>query len=94
MLKYDLSTIEPQVACPHTVDNVNPVGEVEGKPFHQALIGTCTNGRLEDIEVAAALLKGKKVHTGVRALVLPLLGRYTVCRPTDPRGHRPSRSPT
>ena len=70
-LKYDLSTIEPQVACPHTVDNVKPVGEVEGKPFHQALIGTCTNGRLEDIEVAARILKGKKVHPGVRTLVLP-----------------------
>ena len=45
-LKYDLSGLEPQVACPHTVDNVKPVREVEGQPFHQALIGTCTNGRL------------------------------------------------
>lgn len=71
ILKYDLSVIEPQVACPHTVDNVKPVREVEGKPFHQALIGTCTNGRLEDLEVAAGILKGKKVHPGVRALVLP-----------------------
>jgi 3-isopropylmalate dehydratase large subunit len=71
VLKYDLSALEPQVACPHTVDNVKPVGEVEGKPFHQALIGTCTNGRLEDLEVAAGILKGKKVHPRVRALVLP-----------------------
>ncbi|HUU38959.1 MAG TPA: 3-isopropylmalate dehydratase large subunit [Candidatus Desulfaltia sp.] len=71
ILKYDLSVLEPQVACPHTVDNVKPVREVEGKPFHQALIGTCTNGRLEDFEVAAGILKGKKVHPGVRALVLP-----------------------
>ena len=71
VLKYDLSAIEPQVACPHTVDNVKPVREVEGKPFHQALIGTCTNGRLEDLEVAARILKGKKIHPRARALVLP-----------------------
>ena len=71
VLKYDLSSLEPQVACPHTVDNVKPVREVEGKPFHQALIGTCTNGRLEDLEVAAGILKGRKVDPRVRALVLP-----------------------
>jgi homoaconitate hydratase family protein len=71
ILKYDLSAIEPQIACPHTVDNVKPVREVEGKLFHQALIGTCTNGRLEDLETAAKIMKGKKVHPNVRALVLP-----------------------
>jgi len=71
VLKYDLSTLEPQVACPHTVDNVKPVREVEGKPFHQALIGTCTNGRLEDLEVAARILRGRKINPRVRALVLP-----------------------
>jgi homoaconitate hydratase family protein len=71
VLKYDLSVLEPQVACPHTVDNVKPVREVEGKPFHQALIGTCTNGRLEDLEIAARILKGKKIHPHVRTLVLP-----------------------
>lgn len=70
-LDYDLSTIEPQVACPHTVDNVKPAKAVEGVEFHQALIGTCTNGRLEDLEVAARILKGKKIHPRVRALVLP-----------------------
>jgi len=71
VLKYDLSVLEPQIACPHTVDNVKLVREVEGKPFHQALIGTCTNGRLEDLEVAAGILKGKKIHPRVRTLVLP-----------------------
>ncbi|OGD18182.1 MAG: 3-isopropylmalate dehydratase large subunit [Candidatus Aminicenantes bacterium RBG_16_63_16] len=70
-LKYDLSSLEPQMACPHTVDNVKPVREVEGKPFHQALIGTCTNGRLEDLEAAAKILKGRRIHASVRALVLP-----------------------
>jgi homoaconitate hydratase family protein len=71
ILKYDLSALEPQVACPHAVDNVKPVREVEGKPFHQALIGTCTNGRLEDLEVAARILRGRKINPRVRALVLP-----------------------
>ncbi|MCK4931107.1 MAG: 3-isopropylmalate dehydratase large subunit, partial [Candidatus Aminicenantes bacterium] len=51
ILEYDLSTIEPQVACPHTVDNVKPVTAVAGTAFHQAVIGTCTNGRFEDLKV-------------------------------------------
>ena len=71
VLEYDLSKLEPQVACPHTVDNVRPVGDVAGTPFHQALIGTCTNGRMEDLEVAARILQGRKVHASVRALVIP-----------------------
>ena len=71
VLEFDLAGFVPQVACPHTVDNVKPVTEVEGRPFHQALIGTCTNGRLEDLEAAAKILKGKKVHPRVRVLVLP-----------------------
>ncbi len=71
VLKYDLSALEPQIACPHTVDNVKPVLEVEGRPFNQALIGTCTNGRLEDLEIAARILKGRKIHSHVRLLVLP-----------------------
>jgi len=71
VLAYDLSEIEPQVACPHTVDNVKPVSMLDGKVFHQALIGTCTNGREEDLEVAAFILKGKKVHPSVRVLVIP-----------------------
>lgn len=71
VLSYDLSTLEPQIACPHTVDNVKPVSAVAGKPFHQALIGTCTNGRFEDLEAAARILSGRKVHPGVRCLILP-----------------------
>ena len=71
VLSYDVSGIEPQVACPHTVDNVKPVTAVLGKTFQQALIGTCTNGRLEDLEVASKILRGKKIHPHVRALVLP-----------------------
>ena len=68
---YDLSGIEPVVACPHTVDNVKPVSDLSNLDIQQGLIGTCTNGRLSDLEIAADILKGKKVHPGVRLLVIP-----------------------
>jgi len=68
---YDLSEISPVVACPHTVDNVKPVSEIEGLEIQQCLIGTCTNGRLEDLKIAANILKGKKVNPNVRLLILP-----------------------
>jgi homoaconitate hydratase family protein len=71
VLAYDLGMLEPLVACPHTVDNVKPVGAVARKPVNQVLIGTCTNGRLEDLEAAAAIFKGRKVHPSVRCLVIP-----------------------
>jgi len=70
-LNYDLSSLEPVVARPHTVDNVAPVSEVLGLPIHQAYLGTCTNGRLSDLQAAAAILKGKHVAPGVRLLVIP-----------------------
>ena len=71
ILEYDLSTIEPQVACPHTVDKVKPVTAVAGTAFHQAVIGTCTNGRFEDLKVAADILRRKTVASSVRVLVIP-----------------------
>jgi homoaconitate hydratase family protein len=71
VIAYDLGGLEPQVACPHSVDNVKPVTAVAGKPVNQVLIGTCTNGRLEDIEAAAAIFAGRKVHPSVRCLVIP-----------------------
>lgn len=71
VLAYDLDALEPQVACPHTVDNVKPVSAAAGKPVNQVLIGTCTNGRLEDLEAAAAIFKGRRVHPSVRVLVIP-----------------------
>jgi 3-isopropylmalate/(R)-2-methylmalate dehydratase large subunit len=70
-LTYDLSTIEPVVAAPHKVDNVKKVSELEGVEFDQFLLGTCTNGRLGDLELAADILEGKKVASGTRFLVLP-----------------------
>ncbi|MBO8126253.1 MAG: 3-isopropylmalate dehydratase large subunit [Firmicutes bacterium] len=71
VLEYDVSELEPQVAKPHTVDNVSPISEVAGTPIQQAVIGTCTNGRLEDLRIAASILKGRKVHPEVRLIVAP-----------------------
>jgi homoaconitase/3-isopropylmalate dehydratase large subunit len=71
VLAYDLDALEPQIACPHTVDNVKPVAAVAGKPVNQVLIGTCTNGRLDDLEAAAAIFKGRRIHPSVRVLVIP-----------------------
>lgn len=70
-LTYNLSEITPVVACPHSVDNVKKVTELEGLKIQQCLIGTCTNGRLSDFQIAACILKGKKVHSDVRLLILP-----------------------
>jgi 3-isopropylmalate/(R)-2-methylmalate dehydratase large subunit len=67
--EFDISKISPSVAKPHTVDNYAPIEEVEGTKIHQALIGTCTNGRLRDLEGAAEILKGKKVKA--RTLIIP-----------------------
>jgi 3-isopropylmalate/(R)-2-methylmalate dehydratase large subunit len=71
IIDFDISNLEPQIACPHTVDNVKPVSEVVGTRIDQTLIGTCTNGRLEDLKVASKILRGKKISSGVRLLVFP-----------------------
>jgi len=71
VIEYDVSQVEPMVARPHTVDNVAPVSELAGTHIDQALVGTCTNGRLEDLEAAANVLRGRRVADGVRLLVLP-----------------------
>ncbi|HSD58040.1 MAG TPA: 3-isopropylmalate dehydratase large subunit [Methanotrichaceae archaeon] len=68
-LEYDASELEPLVAVPFRVDNVLPVSDLEGREIDQVFIGTCTNGRLEDLEAAAKILKGKKVKA--RTLVIP-----------------------
>jgi 3-isopropylmalate/(R)-2-methylmalate dehydratase large subunit len=70
-IEFDVSKMEPQIACPSSVDNVKPVSEVGNVPIEQAFIGSCTNGRIEDLRLAAQVLKGKKVKDGVRALVIP-----------------------
>lgn len=71
VLEFDAAGLAPQVAKPHTVDNVSPVEEVAGTKIDQVLLGTCTNGRLEDLRLAARILAGRKIAKGVRMLVLP-----------------------
>jgi 3-isopropylmalate/(R)-2-methylmalate dehydratase large subunit len=72
---FDASTLEPMVARPHTVDNVVPISEVAGTPVQQAFLGTCTNGRLEDLAAAAEVIRGRKVAKGTRLLVIPASSR-------------------
>ncbi len=67
----DVSGLSPQIAKPHTVDNVSPIEAVEGLEIQQGFIGTCTNGRLEDLEIAASVLKGKKISRNCRLIVAP-----------------------
>ncbi len=71
VLEYDLSGLGPQVARPHAVDNVVPIEELEGQPIDEAVIGTCTNGRLEDLEIACRFIAGRGVHPKVRLVVAP-----------------------
>ena len=69
--EYDVSNIQSQVACPFLPSNVKPVRELSNIKIDQALIGSCTNGRIEDLRIAAGILKGKKVHPYVRLIVIP-----------------------
>jgi len=70
-MEFDVSSLEPQVACPHSVDNVKPVSEVEGTPVDQVFLGSCTNGRIEDLRAAAKILEGQVVKRGLRMIVAP-----------------------
>lgn len=71
VINIDVSKIKPQVAFPHSPDNVRPVSEGTDVKIDQVFIGSCTNGRLEDLRIAAGLMKGKNVATGVRLIVIP-----------------------
>jgi 3-isopropylmalate/(R)-2-methylmalate dehydratase large subunit len=71
VIPVNLDQLEPMLSLPHAVDNVSPVAQVKGVKIQQAFIGTCTNGRLEDLAVAAEILKGKKRHPGTRLLIAP-----------------------
>uniref|UniRef100_A0A7C4TAD3 3-isopropylmalate dehydratase large subunit n=1 Tax=candidate division WOR-3 bacterium TaxID=2052148 RepID=A0A7C4TAD3_UNCW3 len=76
--EFDVSDLKPQIACPHSVDNVKPVKEVAGLKVNQVLIGSCTNGRLEDLKVAAEILDGKVVHPETRLLIIPASRRVYI----------------
>ena len=71
IIEFDISKLSPYIAKPHTVDNGVPVEALEGLTINQAYIGTCTNGRLEDLTLAAKILAGRKVHPGIKLLVAP-----------------------
>jgi 3-isopropylmalate dehydratase large subunit len=70
-LTFELNDLEPQVACPHTVDNVKPISEVKGEKIDMAFLGTCANARIEDIRIGAEIVKGRKIAKGVRFQVTP-----------------------
>jgi 3-isopropylmalate/(R)-2-methylmalate dehydratase large subunit len=70
-INIDVTDLTPQIAYPSSVDNVKPVSEMSNVTVEQAFIGSCTNGRIEDLRVAAEILKGKTVKDGVRTLVIP-----------------------
>ncbi|MGD9116316.1 MAG: 3-isopropylmalate dehydratase large subunit [Dehalococcoidia bacterium] len=71
VIEYDVSRIEPQVSLPHSPANSQPISKLKNIKINQAVIGSCTNGRLEDLRLAAQILKGNKVHAGVRCIVIP-----------------------
>ena len=75
VIEINVSRLQPQIACPHTVHNVKAIEEVAGKKVHQIVIGSCTNGRLDDLAVAAKILKGQKVAPGTRMLIFPASAR-------------------
>ena len=75
IVEIDASGLVPQVACPHTVDHVKPVSDARGVKVDQIVIGSCTNGRLEDLAIAAEILRGKRVADSVRMLVFPASAR-------------------
>ena len=81
---YDLAALGPVVAKPHAVDNVVPIAEVEGTPIDQFVLGTCTNGRASDFELAASILRGKQIAAGTRLLLLPASRKF--CSKRWPRG--------
>jgi len=67
----DVSDLEPQIACPHNVDNVKSISDIAGTPIDQVFLGSCTNGRIEDLRAAARILKGKNISDSIRMLVIP-----------------------
>jgi len=71
IIEIDASKIKPMVSCPHTVDNVKTAEELSNIKLNQVFIGTCTNGRYEDLKIAADILKGNKIASGVRLIVVP-----------------------
>ncbi len=70
-IPVDISKLEPMVACPHEVENTKPIGQVAGTHIDQVFLGSCANAKYEDLVVAAAILKGRRIHPGVRMIITP-----------------------
>ena len=70
-IEFDVSNLEPQVAFPHLPSNVKPVSQAKHITIDQAVVGSCTNGRIDDLRLAASIMKGKKVHSDVRCIIIP-----------------------
>jgi len=85
VIEIDAAALSPQIARPHAVDNVVPVESVKGIAVNQIVIGSCTNGRLDDLAAAARILKGRKVAPGVRLLVFP--ASWRIYRESLEAGH-------
>ena len=71
VIEYDVSSLEPQVAFPHIPSNTRPISQVGEIEIDQVVIGSCTNGRLEDLQIAAQILRGRQVHPGLRCIIIP-----------------------
>jgi len=71
VIEINVTKLPPQIACPHTVDNVKPIEEVAGRKINQVVIGSCTNGRLDDLAIAANIMKGREVAPQTRMLIFP-----------------------
>jgi len=70
-ITVDLGQLEPMIACPHEVENTKPISEVAGTHIDQAFLGSCANAKYEDLLVASRILKGRRVHPGVRLIITP-----------------------
>ena len=71
VIEYDISKLEPQVAFPHLPSNVKPVSQAKAVKVDQVVVGSCTNGRIDDLRIAAKILKGRKIHIDVRCIIIP-----------------------
>lgn len=85
VVEIDASSLVPQIACPHTVDNISTIDKVAGTKIDQVVIGSCTNGRLDDLETAVGILKGKKVNRLTRMLIFP--ASWKIYREAMKRGY-------
>jgi 3-isopropylmalate/(R)-2-methylmalate dehydratase large subunit len=71
VLEFDVSRMEPMVACPYEPSNIKPVSQVDREPIEQVFIGSCTNNRIEDLRIVAEILRGHKIHPDIRCIIIP-----------------------